>query len=275
LPTIAVNGLRVNYETLGYGPDVVLLHGWVSSLRMWVRSLIRLVNAGYRATAVDLIGFGDSDKPATGWYTLSNYTAHLIALCEQLGIDRPAVVGHSMGGTLALNLALHLDVSAVVACAPVVNGKLGWSMHRFLTSPATRLMFNWMQAQPFFPRLGALNMPGAPRLTRDPVRRRNQEDLRRSTVNSTVGGLKTVVDHKLEHRLHAITAPTLIVIGGHDFTVSPSQGRLAAHLIPGARLVEWPAVGHSLIDDRPDEFDRLLIEHLKNADKSDVSVISS
>jgi pimeloyl-ACP methyl ester carboxylesterase len=262
LPTIVVDHQRVNYMMHGHGPDVLLIHGWVSSLRMWAHTVGRLTEAGYRATAIDLVGFGDSDKPPTGWYTLDHYTAHLSAVCRQLGLARPVIVGHSMGGTLALSLAAHMAVWAVVACAPVVNGKLGGSIHLLLTSSTTRQMWRWMQAQPFFPKIGAMNMPAAPGLMRDPVRRRNQEDLRRATVNATFGSLKTVVDQSLEDRLRDITAPTLILIGGRDFTVPPEQGKLAARLMPNAQLVEWPSAGHSMIDDRPDEFDRLLIDYV-------------
>ncbi len=249
----------------GHGPDVLLIHGWVSSLRMWTRTARRLAEAGYRATAVDLLGFGDSDKPSTGWYTLDNYTSHLVALCQRLGLERPVIVGHSMGGTLALSLAAQMEVQAVVACAPVVNGKLGGSMHRLLTASTTRQMWHWMQTQPFFPRIGAMNMPAAPGLMRNPVRRRNQEDLRRATVNATFGSLKTVVDQSLEDRLRHVSAPTLILIGGRDFTVPPVQGKLAARLMPNVQLVEWPTAGHSMIDDRPDEFDRLLIEFVRRS----------
>ncbi len=262
---ITVDGFRVNYEAIGRGPDVLLIHGWVSSLRMWQRTLSHLASAGYHAVAIDLIGFGDSGKPPTGWYTLDNYTSHLIALCDRLGLQRPALVGHSMGATIALAFASRMEVSAVAVGAPVVDGQLGLSLHQLLTAQTTRRMFAWMQTQPLLFRLGDLHPIAAPRLMRDPVRRRNQEDLQRATMNSTIGSLKAVVDQSIAERLRHITAPTLIIMGGRDLTVKPSQGRLAARLIPRARLIEWPTVGHSMVDDRGDEFDKLLIDHLRTS----------
>jgi pimeloyl-ACP methyl ester carboxylesterase len=265
VPEVIVDGLRLNYQTLGEGPDVLLIHGWVSSWRMWARSMSRLATAGYRATAIDLIGFGDSDKPADGWYTLNNYTTMLLAACRELGLTRPALVGHSMGGTIALSLALHQPTGALLVAAPMVTGELSFSLHLLLTSPAARRMLGWMKRQGFFSLIGDLRPMAAPGLMRDPVRRRNQEDLQRTTLNAAVGSLRTVVGSSLEDQLEKIEAPTVILIGGRDYTVAPSQGRLAARRIPNSRLVEWPEVGHSIVDDRGDAFDTLLIDHLNEA----------
>ncbi len=261
---VTVDGLHVHYRMLGEGPDVLLIHGWVSSHRMWAHTQNRLAAAGYRATAIDLPGFGESDKPRTGWYTLDRFTMNLQGVCDELKLYRPALVGHSLGGTLALNLALSQAAAALVAAAPVVNGELGLSMHVLLTSPATRRMIEWMQRQPFFAGLGDKRMLALPGLMRDPIRRRNQEDLGKATVHAALGSLQALAG-SLEDRLSEIRAPALIVIGGRDLTVPPAQGRLAARRIPGARLVEWHNVGHALVDDRADEFDALLISHLRLA----------
>lgn len=270
MSSIIVDDLKINYQTVGHGPDVLLIHGWVSSWRMWARTLSRLAAAGYRATAIDLVGFGESDKPVDGWYSLDNFTATLLAVCDQLKLDRPALVGHSMGATIALDLALNMEASAVLAAAPIITGELSFSVHLLLTSPAARHFLAWLRRQKFFSALGSMKPIAAPNLTRDPIRKRNQQDLQRTTLNAAVGSLRTVVGAHLEDHLEEITAPTLILVGGRDFTVASSQGKLAALRIPNARLVEWPGVGHSMTDDRPDEFDRLLIDHLIYAARAKV-----
>ena len=261
---VTVDGVHVHYHMLGEGPDVLLIHGWVSSHRMWAHTQNRLAAAGYRATAIDLPGFGESAKPRTGWYTLDRFTLNLQGVCDKLKLSRPALVGHSLGGTLALSLALAQAAAALVAAAPVVNGELGLSMRVLLTSPATRRMIKWMQRQPFFVGLGDKRMLAVPGLMRDPIRRRNQEDLGKATVHAALGSLQALTG-SLEDRLSEIRAPALIVIGGRDSTVPPAQGRLAARRIPGARMVEWHTAGHGLVDDRADEFDALLISHLRLA----------
>src|SRR3990172_12536173 len=82
---LTIDGLRLHYQTAGHGPAVLLIHGWASSWRMWARTMSRLALNGYRAWAVDLIGFGESDKPGDGWYTLDRFTGTLNAFCDQMG----------------------------------------------------------------------------------------------------------------------------------------------------------------------------------------------
>jgi pimeloyl-ACP methyl ester carboxylesterase len=225
----------------------------------------RLAQAGYQAWAVDLIGFGQSDKPGDGWYSLDRYTRTLSVFFEQMGLDRPAVVGHSMGGTIALDLAVRRKTRALLAVAPVVNGALSYSLNLLLTSPIARWLFGWTRKRTFFSMLGEMKLVATPGLFRDPVRRRNHQDLRATTVNAAVGSLRTVVSSNLEQELPGIGAPTLILVGGRDAVVSPSQGKLAGRLIPQAQLVVWPDATHQLIDERGDDFDALMLDHLGTA----------
>ncbi|HLF25808.1 MAG TPA: alpha/beta hydrolase [Anaerolineae bacterium] len=262
MPHLSIDRLQLNYQSVGEGPAVLLVHGWASSWRMWARSMSRLAQAGYQAWAVDLIGFGESDKPVDGWYTLERFTQVLAEFCDRMELVRPAVVGHSMGGTIALSLAAQRDVRALVVVAPVVNGELSFSLHLLLTSPVARRLFRWMRKQAFFSALGDKPLVAVPGLFRDPIRRRNHQDLRATTVNAAVGSLRTVVTSNLENHLTGIRAPTLVLVGGRDMAVWPAQGRLAAQLIPGARLVVWPDASHLLIDERGDDFDALLLDHL-------------
>ena len=265
MPHLSIDGLRLNYQSVGQGPAVLLMHGWASSWRMWARSMSRLARAGYQAWAVDLIGFGESDKPDDGWYTLGRFTYTLAEFCDRMAIVRPAVVGHSLGGTIALNLALQRDIRALMVVAPVVNGELSLSLHLLLTSPMARRLFRWMRRQAFFSTLGDMNILAAPQLFRDPVRRRDQQDLGVTTVNAAMGSLRTLVTSNLESRLANIRVPSLVLVGERDIVVAPAQGRLAARLIPGARWVTWPDVGHKLIDERGDDFDALMLDHIGNA----------
>jgi pimeloyl-ACP methyl ester carboxylesterase len=259
---LRIDGLRVHYQALGTGPDVLLIHGWASSWRLWARSMSRLAQSGYQAWAVDLIGFGDSDKPGDGWYTLDRFTHTLAEFCARLHIARPSLIGHSMGGTIALNLALAQETRAVVVAAPIVNGELTFSLHLLLASPMARRLFGWMRRQSFFSTLGEWRLAAAPGLFRDPVRRRNHEDVRATTVNAAVGGLRTVVQSNLEERLPQLQVPTLVIVGERDVTVTAAQGKRAAQLVPGAKLVCWPDAGHALIDERGDDFDALVLDHL-------------
>lgn len=263
---ITIDGLKINYQNLGQGPTILLLHGWGSSWRLWARTMSRLAQAGYHACAVDLIGFGDSDKPATEWYSIEHYTYTLEAFCDRLQLEQPAIVGHSMGGTIALHMAARCGARAVIAAAPLVHVETSTMLRTLLHSDAARRLFEWMRRRAIVDALGDRSLWGVPGLMRNPARKRNQQDLRRTTVRAAVGSLRAVTQVNLETHLTRIAAPTLIVVGGRDMTVSPEQGRRAARFIPNARLVSWPDVGHQLIDDRGDEFDHLVLEEITRAD---------
>ena len=104
------SGVRVRVAESGPrdGTPVVMLHGWGASLYMYRHALASSTANGVRAIAVDLRGFGLSDKPRwRGAYTLDAYCADLDALLDVLAIPRVALLGHSMGGGLALRYALR------------------------------------------------------------------------------------------------------------------------------------------------------------------------
>src|SRR5260221_974861 len=122
--TTLVNGWRIHYDVQGAGPDIVFVHGWASSSKMWA-GLVPPLAADYRCWSLDLPGFGDSDKPAPLWYSIPNYTALILAFARQQGLGPLRVVGHSMGGLITLDLgARHPEQSArLVAINPVITGR--------------------------------------------------------------------------------------------------------------------------------------------------------
>ena len=120
---ISANGIRLHVAELGDGPMVVLLHGFAEFWWTWHHQLRALADAGFRAVAVDLRGYGDSDKPPRGYdaWTLSGDVAGLI---KALGARRAHLVGHAWGGMLAWTTAsLHprlvSSVTAIGAAHPL------------------------------------------------------------------------------------------------------------------------------------------------------------
>src|SRR3990172_5691229 len=89
--TLTVNNINIHYNVEGRGPDVVFIHGWVASRRMWAHITAGLTGA-YRCWAIDLPGCGDSDKPTDGWYTIPNYTASLREFMRLAGLQRVRLV---------------------------------------------------------------------------------------------------------------------------------------------------------------------------------------
>ncbi|MGQ0841296.1 alpha/beta fold hydrolase [Actinokineospora sp.] len=120
---VYANGIRLHVAETGEGPLVLLLHGFAEFWWTWRHQLTALGDAGYRAIAVDLRGYGDSDKPPRGYdaWTLAGDVAGLV---KSLGEDRAHLVGHGWGGLLAWTVAgLHPrvvhSVSALSAPHPL------------------------------------------------------------------------------------------------------------------------------------------------------------
>jgi pimeloyl-ACP methyl ester carboxylesterase len=109
MPREIVNGVNIQYEQAGSGPDLVLIHGLTGNIAVWRSVIGPTLSRKFSVLTYDLRGHGESDMPAFGYRT-SDMAADLLALLDHLQIERPHLVGHSMGGTIALHFAgLHPD----------------------------------------------------------------------------------------------------------------------------------------------------------------------
>lgn len=255
LHRLELDGIEIAYRTVGddHAPAVVLLHGWASSQRMWDSAQGHLADR-YRCVALDLPGHGSSGKPPWTWYTIPHFADVVAAFLGAMGLDRPALVGHSMGGTIALELATRPApaLASLVAVNPVVTGRV--------YSRSIALRQGWIEPAV---RLSRRVWPTASRLlTRPPeaVRRRaadhvlrNSEDFGTATADSVLGSMNAVLSWDLRLRLPQIRARTLVIVGTSDRVVSPAEGELAAREIPGAILLRLPA-GHHPNDEAPQSF---------------------
>src|SRR5919112_3317295 len=100
---LELEGNWIRYSVTGGGPPVVLVHGWLSSSKIWGPLVERLAQR-FTVYTLDLAGFGDSDKPISG-YGIRYGSRLLYAFCAHFGLSRAAVVGHNVGGTMAMKLA--------------------------------------------------------------------------------------------------------------------------------------------------------------------------
>lgn len=98
------NGVRINYQMIGEGSDVVLLHGLAANHAFWRLNVLMTLAKHHRLTVFDLRGHGYSDMPERG-YTTADMVGDLVALCDHLGIEKAHLVGHSLGGCVALHYA--------------------------------------------------------------------------------------------------------------------------------------------------------------------------
>ena len=269
MPLIKFEDYTLHYCVEGFGPDVLMLHGWASSHRMWERCLKRLALSGFRAWALDLPGNGQSSAPVLeDWYTIPNLTSAVQDFVQRLGIQHAMLVGHSMGGAISLELTDRCPqlVRALVLAAPVVSGQIGLALHLLFDSPPGRRLLGLSQRHNTLARLGELSTFGLSWLRGGlgTALRRDVQDLSRTAPQSAIGCLHAVMNFDFTDRLATIHVPTLVIVGMRDATLPPSEGLLASAGIPGARLVKMQGVAHHPMDERPEEFDRLLVEFLKD-----------
>jgi len=267
---VTIQGFRLHLLEAGSGPAVLLLHGFAGSAEEWRPTGDVLARAGYRAIAVDLLGFGRSAKPADAPYSLELGAGLLAGLLDTLGVARAAVVAHSMGGKYALAAALlHprrvsrlvlVGTDGFVAGSPLTKAG-GW--------PLVGAALLWLSARPAVVRAMLSAAFYAPDSHLSPaVIARGREalsgpDNRRALTAISRRYDATDLRHTgLRARLPALRAPALLIWGEQDRVFPLSVARAAVAEIPGAMLATVPRCGHYPQLEAPRAFHGLLLGFL-------------
>lgn len=250
---ITIGGHRTHVLEAGRGPAVLLLHGFAGSAEDWRPTGEALARLGYRALAVDALGFGRSAKPADAPYSFELQAGLYVGLLDALGLDRASLVAHSMGGKYALATAL-LHPGRIASLALV--GSDGFAppatMNRAGRLPLITPTVLWLSARPAITRamLNAAFVAPEVHVTPEVIERARAALLGRENWRALEGFSRCYDSHDLERtgmraRLGDLQAPTLLIWGDSD-RVFPleSSGRAAAAEIPDARLVIFPRCGH-------------------------------
>ncbi|HUG35099.1 MAG TPA: alpha/beta hydrolase, partial [Anaerolineales bacterium] len=135
----------VHYEVYGRGRPVILLHGWLGSWGLWQETM-EYLGKYYRTYALDFWGFGESGKKRDT-YAIQDFVGLVKQFMDQLGISRAPLVGHSMGGTVSLSIAIRYPerVSKVVVVgSPIVGSSLAWPLKLAGYRPIAFMLFNMM-----------------------------------------------------------------------------------------------------------------------------------
>ncbi len=129
---IELHGHRTEYREVGDGPPVVLIHGMINSSRHWERVALALAE-DYRVIAPDLIGHGDSATPR-GDYSIGAHAASIRDLLTTIGVERASIVGHSLGGGVAMQFFYQFP-QRTERLALISSGGLGREVSPLLRSP--------------------------------------------------------------------------------------------------------------------------------------------
>lgn len=241
---------------------MVLLHGWLGSWGLWQRTMEEL-GRNYRTYALDFWGFGDSGKKRET-YAVSDFVSLVDQFMEQLGIESAPLVGHSMGGTVSLSVAIRYPKRAqkvVVVGAPIV----GSSLSILLQLAGFRAIAFMVYNLPAALRLGVrLFSPFI--VNKDPLAwyRSQERDLSKTTLESFFASIGSLRRTDLRPRLNEITIPTLGIYGVGDTIVHPRQYIPLQAGIPHARIAVMAKSRHFPMIDEPDKFNKVLKEFLDN-----------
>lgn len=271
--SVTLHGLDLHYVDAGEGAPVVFVHGLLGSHRDWA-DLLDTLSAHHRVLAPDLFGHGASAKPM-GDYSLGAHAATLRDLLDHLGIGAVTLVGHSLGGGIALQFA-YLFPDRVQRLVLVSSGGLGRELSlllRVATFPGVEwvlpvLASRWVRdrGEALGRGLARVGMRAGSDATQawrgfvslgDPESRRAFLATSRSVIDP---GGQTVT---AQHRLSEIAAvPTLLVSGTHDRLIPSWHAVAAQQAMPNSRIVVFERAGHFPHLEDPDRFARVLNEFI-------------
>jgi pimeloyl-ACP methyl ester carboxylesterase len=240
----------VHYEVYGRGRPVILLHGWLGSWGLWQETMVDL-SAFFRTYALDFWGFGESGKKRNS-YAIQDFVSLVDQLMDRLGIGCAPIVGHSMGGTVSLSVAIHYPqrVSKVVVVgSPIVGSSLAFLPKFIGLRPIAMILFNMMWAF----RLGMRVY--SPLICKDPrFPAMMDKDLSRTTVESFLLSMASLRRTDLRPLLSKVKIPVMGMFGDKDIIVRPDQWKPMIEGIPQARIERFPKAGHFIMLDDPDPF---------------------
>ena len=268
MPFAEVNDARLFYTDEGEGPPVLLVHGWSCDGSDWAWQIPALKAAGYRCIAPDLRGHGRSSVPAGG-YTPKQYAADLAALAGQLGCGPLVAIGHSMGGAAVVALAVE-HPEAVRAVVPV-DSAYGFEpgthlafapMIEAFRSPAGHAAALQFAANAFYSSATPAHLP--------PLHARRIAAFEQQVMAAAMEALASPESFgerpAAEAYLRRIAAPALAFRAGRNDPSAVAAWERAQFQHPKSKAVGWEGTGHWLHQERPAEFNSVLLDWLAGLD---------
>ncbi|MDR3415581.1 MAG: alpha/beta hydrolase [Nevskia sp.] len=254
MPFADLPGVRLYYEEAGAGAPLVLLHGIGADHLDWEYQVPTLAQH-YRVVTPDLRGFGSSQK--AGRYSIATFAADTWALLDALGIERFCLVGHSMGGAVALQMAVDRPqrVERLVAADTLPSFRIDTFGKRLMFA-YRYFMMALFGPQRLARAISAKLFPGP-----------HQQALRDrggGKVNDRMAYLRTLrglVGWSVADRLDRLTLPVLVAAAEHDY-FPVSEAEAFARALPDARLRIFEQMHHAVPLEAPEQFNAALLEFL-------------
>lgn len=262
-----VDGLRVCYQEQGEGEPLIILPGLATSIDFWQLNIPEL-SRQHHVMALDPPGFGKSDKPDLP-YDLSWVSDQIVAFMDDRGVSRASFIGGSMGGQLAMLIALRhpqrVDKLVLMGSSgawPEPGPLLGAALWTFWNDAliTDHLRRAWAD---IFPKMFLHATPVTERLFHYQMALRADSRRYWPEARACSRALRSIFFHSCRPHLGEIERPVLLIWGEHDH-IHPQADALALRRgLPDARLVIVPDAGHEVMVDQADRFNELVLVFLR------------
>jgi len=240
MSAILVRERIAHYEVLGRGRPVLFLHGWVGSWRYWVPAM-QSASQRYRAYALDLWGFGDSDKH-TDAYRLDAQVRLLAAFLDEMGIGKVALIGHGLGAVVGMLFSQHYPLAVDRLVAIALPSEVA-AIHPRLRTDSPEKLASWLLTPTLSTETARKEAPKA-----DPA-----------AIAASLDDMERL--HLLDE-IFKIEAPCLLVHGRNDPLVRLPSADLLARLPDNMHQIVFEQSGHFPMLDEPSKFHRLMNDFL-------------
>jgi 3-oxoadipate enol-lactonase len=263
-----VNGTKLYYEIAGLGEPIVLIHGWSFDTRCWDDQFSEFARK-YRVLRYDLRGFGKSSLPDTG--ESYSHTDDLVALMDYLGIEKAHILGHSFGGSIAIDFALRYPkriFSLILPDAAMnitdynyseeINDWIGNTWKAGRDSGINKAKEIWIKGAPFAP---AMQNPNSSTKLRNMIADYSAWHWENDDP------YKGITPYPRE-RLSNIQVPTLIIVGELNPPDYHNITDIQKKYIPNSKKVVLTGAGHLLNIEKPEEFNKIVLDFLAEIKKT-------
>lgn len=236
---IIENGL-IHYEALGRGRPLIFIHGWLGSWRYWVPAMDDLSDR-YRTYALDLWGFGDSDRRSDG-YSMDSYVALIQRFMDELGLWQAPLIGHGLGGVVALRFASSMPERVqqlMMVSLPLSSASVGRSLTGISNGDrdiAARI-------------LGRRQASAYPEVNMEADK---------TDATAIANSVRAVLSLDLQEDLDLVQTPTLLVYGRNDPVVEPPPEDWEDGFEENVRFIFLDECRHFPMLEETNKFNRLL-----------------
>ena len=259
MPTLVTKQGVVHYETLGRGRPVLLLHGWLGSWELW-RKTIEILSTEFKTYALDFFGFGESVDHAED-FSVDNFVNSVDQFIEHLGIPKAPLIGHSMGGTVALGASIRFPekiVKTAVIGSPIQGNSLNILLKFSGYQGIARIVWTTPSLLKLFMRGYAYFIAKDGKAVGDMI----VDDVSKITADSFFQSIGTLRETDLRDQIGGISMPLLGIYGKKDRIVNPKQSQVLKQYAPHSQIAWLEGSGHFPMMDEPDIFHQTVLDFL-------------